>query len=189
VRAGTDRFNVGDIAAAEQLFRNALERNPTNPVAHFCIGNIMAMSGRAEEALGHFAKAEAADPGQFNYPLCQGKALRDMGKNDEAVAALRRAVALCADKAEAHAELGRALFGAGKFDAAIESLGKAVALAPDEVPTRYSLAMVLFRAGRSDKALYEGRKAAESARAAGHAAQAQEIEAAVEMMRKGGVAR
>jgi tetratricopeptide (TPR) repeat protein len=182
VRAGTDRFNVGDLSAAEQSFRRALEYSPTNPVAHFCLGNLMAMSGRSEAALGHFAKAETADPNQFAYPLCQGKALRDMGKNAEAVEALRRAVSLGADKAEAHAELGRALFGTGKAAEAVESLTKAAALAPDDVPTRYSLAMVLFKDGKVDKAEVEGRKAAELAKAAGRTDQAREIQAAVETM-------
>jgi tetratricopeptide (TPR) repeat protein len=182
LRAGTDQFNMREWGAAESSFRRALEINPTNPVAHFFLGSVLAMSGRAEAAGGHFASAEKTDPKRYVYPFSLGKALRDIQRIPDAVEALRRAVALGADKADAHAELGRALFDSGRMDEAKGALMKAVALDPDDVPARYSLAMVLFKAGEFKKAVSEGRKAAELAVAAGRHDQAREIRAAVDAM-------
>jgi tetratricopeptide (TPR) repeat protein len=182
VRAGTDRFNVGDLDAAERSFRRAVEHNPSNAVAHFCIGNILAMRGRAGDAVGHFAKAEESDPTQHAYPLCRGKALRDLGRNEESVASLRRAIALTNANAEAHAELGRALYSLGRSAEAVESLARAVALAPDDVPARYSLSMALFKVGRTADAAAEARRGADAAGAAGRQDQEKEIRAALDAM-------
>ena len=50
-RSGNDAYERGDFVAAEQAFREAIERNPNDPRLHFNLGNALARQQKFDEAI------------------------------------------------------------------------------------------------------------------------------------------
>lgn len=104
VRAGTDLFNAGDVARAEEMFRRAVQANATNDIAQFCLGNTLAMRGKFAEALTAFTRAEELVARDI-YACRRGQVLRELNRLPEARAALERALRINPQNAEARREL------------------------------------------------------------------------------------
>ena len=146
VRAGTDLFNGGDAAHAETMFRRATALNPTNDVAHFCLGNTLAQQGRFSDALTSFTRAENLATRDL-YADRIGQTLRQLHRLPEARTSLERAVRHNPQNTEAQTELGKVLYELGLFEDAVTVLTTAVKLAPDQASLRYSIAVALWKTG------------------------------------------
>jgi tetratricopeptide (TPR) repeat protein len=81
-----------DYARAAAAFAAALEREPALARAHNGLGVVAAENGRTEEAIGHWRKAVAANPREYDTLFNLGLLLRRAGRADEARAHLRRFV-------------------------------------------------------------------------------------------------
>lgn len=62
IGAGVDLLRQGNTAAAEQLFEQAVAREPTNPVGHYDLGVVLQASGDRRGALRQYRLAFANDP-------------------------------------------------------------------------------------------------------------------------------
>lgn len=182
VRAGTDLFNGGDAVRAEAMFRRAIGLNPSNDVAQFCLGNVLAAQARLPEALQAFHRAEKLTP-RAMYACRQGQVLRELKQLPEARAVLERAVQLDAGNAEAQVELGKVLHALGDPHGAVAALRAGVKLAPQDASYRYALAVALTAGGE----LAEAESEAKTARSlAGGSEQARQIEGLLNAIRKRG---
>ena len=103
IRAGTDLFNGGNVARAEEMFHRAARFSPTNDIAQFCLGNALAAQGKFAEALAAFTRAEELVPRDI-YACRQGQVLRELRRPAEARAALARALRMNPRNAEAQRE-------------------------------------------------------------------------------------
>jgi tetratricopeptide (TPR) repeat protein len=182
LRAGTDLFNGGDAIKAEAAFRRSLGLNPSNSVAHYCLGNTLALQGRFAEAERLFRRASELAPGRGEYLFGLGKALREQKRAAEARETLEAAVRVEPDHAGARAELGRALYDVGAFDAAAAALAEAAKRLPSDVTVRYSLAVALYRSGDAASARREAEAARDLAAAAGDRATVRQVEALLTSM-------
>jgi hypothetical protein len=60
--AGSIALRVGQRAASESYFREALERDPDDAYAHLELGALLAQRGRRQEAIATLERARALDP-------------------------------------------------------------------------------------------------------------------------------
>ena len=150
----------GELAAAEQLYRELLAAAPSSFAARHMLGVLRAQQGATQEALELLAEALAQKPDApdalFNY----ANVLKGTGRAEEALAAYDRALAARPDYAAAHAaraELlnrkGNELREAGRFEEALGCYDRALADAPAWPDALNNRAVALWSMGRFDAAL------------------------------------
>lgn len=59
IQAGVEAYLDGELDLAEIKYRQALERRPKDPAAHYNLGTLLRVSGRITEALEHLHHAAA----------------------------------------------------------------------------------------------------------------------------------
>jgi protein O-mannosyl-transferase len=129
------------------LFAHGLEVTERNHILHINLGIEQVRRGQLEDAIGHFRRAVAIEPGYWYGQLALGSALARGNQPAEAVACLETALRQHPDSAEARSAL----------EAAREKVGRDAA--PDSAPLRYERARALVAAGRRSEAKDELRAA------------------------------
>jgi tetratricopeptide (TPR) repeat protein/glycosyltransferase involved in cell wall biosynthesis len=144
---------AGDVARAEQLCRQVLEREPDCAEAHFDLANLLTGAGKRAEAVAHYRHGLRFRPDHAEALTGLGVALAEQGALDEAVANLQAATRLKPDLARAHYNLGVALAQQNKFDEATTRLEEALRLQPGYAQAYYALGNVRSSQGKKDEAL------------------------------------
>ncbi len=129
------------------LFAHGLEVTERNHILHINLGIEQVRRGELQDAIGHFRRAVAIEPGYWYGQLALGSALVRANQPAEAVTCLETALRQHPDSAEAM----RAL------EAAREMLAREAA--PDSAPLRYERARTLVASGRRSEAKDELRAA------------------------------
>jgi len=168
VAAGKRAFTESDLAGAEQILREALEKGANYADLHYLLGRICHRRGKMREAVEHFQASAAINPAYTEALLSLAITLSDLGRYEEARAAYRRAADAAANRgvsaggqilqgriANLHAELGDLYHALGQHEEAVAEYRKAVAVAPDYPDLRLRLAAVLREAGRTAEGLAE----------------------------------
>ncbi|MGP0067940.1 MAG: tetratricopeptide repeat protein [Isosphaeraceae bacterium] len=151
--AGWERFKAGDLAGAEQIYRQVVQLQPTNAQAWYMLGAVNQLKGRADEAVLHYQEAIRLVP---DFPeACNnlGVALHTQKRTEESVAALRRALAIKPDYAEAYNNLGNALHERGELVEAVDCYSQAVRLRPDYIEALNNMGNALRNQGRLSEAM------------------------------------
>ncbi len=159
IQFGVSRLGAGRPAEAAGLFRQALERAPSDVVALNGLGIALTQDGRAEEALSWFDLAIKAHPRFPPAHTNRGLALQQLGRWDEAAACHRRALKLDPNYPQAHTNLGAVLAEWGRHRDAERHHRRAVALNPRLVEAQTNLGNALFHLGRDDEAMACHRRA------------------------------
>jgi tetratricopeptide (TPR) repeat protein len=151
----------GDYRDAETLYRATIDRNPAAWLAHNNLGNLLADSGRRDEAMAHFDAALRANPQFWEAHLSRGNALAELpGRLPDAIAEFATAARLAPEADRPHTNLGNALLEAGQTDEAIRQLRVALALNPASAEARNDLGNALAGTpGGLDSATAEYRRA------------------------------
>jgi tetratricopeptide (TPR) repeat protein len=124
------------IAAAAAV----ITENPGEPWAYKEIGLSTMYLGRAEEALGWFAKAERfgpRDPGRWTWFDSRGHALILLGRDEEAIRFLRLALDANPKAVSTHAFLSAAYALTGRADEARAALSQHARLRPGETVANF----------------------------------------------------
>jgi protein O-GlcNAc transferase len=143
---------AGNLRAAEQLFRQALEAEPERAETWYYLGILHSQQRRFEPAIEYLQKAIALDPRQPVYVYALANAHLERGEYGEAAARYRRAIRLHHDFADAHNNLGIALERDGRLGDAVRSYREAVRLRPDNVASLVNLGNAQRRLGALDEA-------------------------------------
>jgi Flp pilus assembly protein TadD len=143
------------------VWRQALEKNPSESRGHLNLAYALVRTGQVEEALAEYRKACELSP---EDPLAFAEsalAMTQAGKTREAVAYYRKSLALDAANAGVQADLGALLVQQGETVEGLQHLEKAVALKPESAAVRNKYASALAQAGRFPDAVGQFRKAIE----------------------------
>jgi protein O-GlcNAc transferase len=127
---GVLAHQMGRPDLAVVLIRQAIDKNETNPTAHFHLGCALCDQGQLDAAAAAYREAVRNDPAQTDAYCNLGNVLREQGKLDDVLAACRQAIRLDPDLAAAHCNLDTALQGQGKLDEAIAAMGRPSASNP-----------------------------------------------------------
>ena len=159
---GNLQASAGDLAGAADLYRRALEQpSRFSPEAHSNLGNVLARTGRTDEAVGHFEAALRLRP---EYPEALNNLANTLALKGDlagAEALYRKANRLRSDSPDPWLGLGGVLQETGRIEEAIEAFRRCVELAPSRASANYYLGKALAAAGREDEAAVYLRKAAE----------------------------
>ena len=90
--------HAGNLHAAEQLFRQALEMDPHRAETWYFLGVLHSQQRRFEEAIEYLQKATSIDPRQPVYFYALANVFLERGDYDEAASRYRRAIRLHHDK-------------------------------------------------------------------------------------------
>jgi len=151
---------LGDFAAAEQMFETATKIKPDYAEAHFNLGVIFKGYGKLTEAVECFKRAITILP---NYPDAHnnlGNTLGELGQQKAAIDSYEWALAYKPDYAQAHLNLG-VLFS--KFDPnkAIDYYKKAIEIDSNYYAAYFNLASTFRHLGLVDDAIVSYEKAIE----------------------------
>jgi len=144
---------AGQLAQAENLYRQILAEQPDHAGALHYLGVIAYQSKNFDDAVNLIRRAIALKPDYADAYSNLGNVLRDLGQLDEAVTAARQAIAHKPNYPEAYNTLGNALRDQGQLEEAIGAYRRAVDLKPDDAQLHNNLANVLRESGQIDQAI------------------------------------
>jgi predicted O-linked N-acetylglucosamine transferase (SPINDLY family) len=157
--AALDSHLAGNLAQAEQLYRQVLEVEPDNAGAPGFLGALAYQAGRLEEAAGFYRRAAELKPNSAALHHSLGNVLHALGRTGQANAAFRRATECDPNHAEAHFNLGNGLFDQHRFAEAAASYRRALAIRPHNADALCNLGNVLEAQGQLDEAVAAYRSA------------------------------
>ena len=151
---GFRRYQGGQLAEAEQFFRQVLAVDPRHADALHLLGIIAYQVGQNERAIEIIGKAIEIKPTVAAYHSNQGSALQELGRLDQAVAAFDTALRLKPDYATAYYNKGNALKELGRLEDAVVALNTALRLKPDYEEARSNLMICLhYQAGNNEDSI------------------------------------
>jgi len=152
LRHALDFHQRGNLAEAEQIYRQILLVDPAHADALHLLGTLAQQVGRSDVAIDLIGKAIAADRRQAAFHSNLGTAFQALGRLDEAAVSYRNALALKPDMAEAHMNLGAVLEAQGKHSDAEARFRRALALKPNLAEAHVNLGNILLAQGKLEEA-------------------------------------
>lgn len=121
---GNNALRRNDLAAAEELYRQAIAVDANYMPAYYNLGNVLHQTKRYAQALTAFETAAALAPDDYEIQVNMGVTLNAMTKYDNAIAAFERATALVPNGLEAAINVGIAYYRSGRYQQAIDIWSK-----------------------------------------------------------------
>lgn len=150
---GVCLLQKGDPAAAEREVRQAISDGKGSFARHYnTLGNILAATGRPQQALDAFAQAARKDPSLVDAVFNQGTVLLGLGRADEAGTAFSKALELAPTHTGALNNLGGALIKQGRAADAVKLYQTALAKGAPLLAIGANLANALELANQVDEA-------------------------------------
>ena len=143
----------GDVAQAERLYRQVLDRDPANFIANYFFGVMRFQQGQNEDALRLVTIALQANPAAADAHTVQGLCLQNLQNLEQALASYDRALAIQPDNIEALINRGAVLRSSGKFASALASYDRALAIQPDNIAALLNRGNTLLELRRFGEAL------------------------------------
>lgn len=138
----------GNDALAIRAFREAVQRGPTDPLAHYNLGVLLAANGAPAEGLEHLRRAVRLDPDYRDAHFNLGLVLGDAGRMAEAEEHFSRAHAIDPGDDEIRRTWARSLTRLGRMAEAEEVLVEMLDRDPEDDETALALAETLEAASR-----------------------------------------
>jgi tetratricopeptide (TPR) repeat protein len=150
---------AGNLAQAEQLYRQVLQVDPANVQALYLLGTVYQSVGRLADAVASYRQALWYKPDYVETHNHLGVALAMAGQLGEAAGHLQEAVRLAPGAAEPYSNLGIVLSMQGKPEEAMAHFQQAIRLRPDFAEAYNSLGNTLNSQHRYDEAAENCRQA------------------------------
>ena len=148
---GALHLQAGDLAAAENLIKQAVAVNPDHGPALSNLALTLRLRGQSTEALAVFDRACAVEVNpetEFNRALL----LLDLRQPEDALAGFDRAIAGAPRHVGAQIGRGNALERLGRLSDAVAAYDRARKLNPQSVEAHHNLGCALHSVGRIDEA-------------------------------------
>ncbi|MGP8093758.1 MAG: tetratricopeptide repeat protein [Candidatus Sulfotelmatobacter sp.] len=147
------------MAGAIEQWRQALQLDPDDAMAHFSLAVSLSGNNQESEAVAEYRKACALDPHRAAWFDHFAVSLALTGDPDAAVANWQKSLTLDPSNAKAEMEMGVVLAEKGQVPEGLDHLRKAVALAPDVADAHNALGWELAKAGQMDEGVEQLQKA------------------------------
>ena len=134
--------------AAEQLYRQVIEKQPDYSEALYGLGMLAQQKGALQEAQKYLSTASQVQPNSVKIWFSLGNLLQGQGQLPEAEAAYQKAIVLRPDAGTIYNNLGYTLQQQGKWEEAIASYQKALEFQPNCTEAEINLGNALFAQGR-----------------------------------------
>jgi Tfp pilus assembly protein PilF len=145
----------GQLAEAEALYRQVLEKEPQAVDAWINHGAALQGLGHLREALASFDQAVTRIPTNASAWHNRALVLLELNRQAEALESFEKVLALAPRHADAWRGRAHALLILGFSEEALKSLDQALNLAPGHPETMYRRAAILYVEQRFDQALAE----------------------------------
>src|SRR3569833_496924 len=145
VAEGMKALGANQPAAAEPLFRKALEANPFDLQANFNLALVLGMENKDSEAVAAWRKTLGLKPGLYEAELNLGILLIRDHQPGDALSLLKEATDAKPAEFRPHFYYGQALFAAGQFAEAEMQLQAAVTANPKSAAANLGLARSLLK--------------------------------------------
>jgi Tfp pilus assembly protein PilF len=155
------RIQVGYWKDNFTLFGRAIEVTENNYIMHNNFGLALANHKKYDEAIEHFEKVLAINPGYIRAGANIAFVLRRQGKVDEAITIYKELLQSNPHWPEVHNDLGRAYASQGLADEAIECYKEALHLRPNFAQAMNNWGMILKDQGKTEEAMEKFKKAHE----------------------------
>jgi len=143
----------GQLAEAEQIYRQILQRDPAQFDALQLLGAVEIQRGRYAEGANLIQRALAINPHSARALLNLGHALARLERHDEAAESFSRAIAVKSDYPQAHQGRGVALLQLGRATEALASFDAVLAMQPAHSDAIGYRGVALAQLGRHGEAL------------------------------------
>ncbi len=138
---------AGNLAAAEELYREYTQRQPDDAVGWSNLAAAVRDQGRTTEALAFVDRALALEADSSRLRALKASVLLSLRRAPEAEALLREAVELDPTLAQAWSDLAGVQSALQKKSEAVQSLERYVALRPSDAAGRFRLGEACLAAG------------------------------------------
>jgi tetratricopeptide (TPR) repeat protein len=135
------------------LWREVLQNQPNNYMAHNNLGRLLMHRGQLPEAINELQLSVAANPNRYFAFNNLGVALYRSGRYAEAIEPLNRALQLNPDCADALQNLGNSLRQLGRLPEAKEKLDHALRLRPDDAEVQNNMGVLLESSNQVPQAI------------------------------------
>jgi len=147
------RHSLGDAEGCMQALQEVLKHFPNDEASLTFVAQVLAETGKSNEALSYLDKSLAIDPQSTWAWNNRSVALNNLGRNAEALGCCDRALAIDSKFAAAWFNKGNALVALARNDEALDSYGKALAIDARNANAWVGNGNVLDMLGRSDEAI------------------------------------
>lgn len=141
------------------LWRDSLDKNPENALAHNNLANALRAGGNAAAAVYHYRQALRIDPRHVKAWNNLGIALRDQGRDAEARDLFRHALVIEPDYVDARFNLALTVERLGDDDTAEAHYRHVLRLNPKHPYTHFNLGHIMNKRGQSNRAVAHYRQA------------------------------
>jgi tetratricopeptide (TPR) repeat protein len=114
-----------------KLFKHALDATSNNYVAHYNLGNALALQGKLTGAVSHYNKALQINPDHAEAHLNLAVGLDRQGKHQEAIQHYAEVLRISPHDAQSHNNLGVALAEQGRLKEAVAHFTEALRIDPN----------------------------------------------------------
>lgn len=153
VAQGFRHHQAGRLAQAEQLYRQAIARDPNQADAHHFMGILANQAGKTDIAVHLIQKAVSLNPNLTAAHFNLGVALEKINQPDAAAASYTRAVSLDNTHGDALLHLGRLEINRGQWENAARCFERLSTLSPGNIEARFYLGVALENLNRDDAAV------------------------------------
>lgn len=151
---GDKHFHEGEMARAEECYRQALAVNPAFAEAFNALGNSLCLQGRHSEALSSYQSALQLKPDYAGAYNNLGNLYHSQNQLGEAIACYRKTLEFKPEfAAEVYNNLGSVLHQQGNLADAVTCYRQAIALKPDYSGAYTNLGIALTYLGYPEAAL------------------------------------
>ena len=137
------------------IWTDTVAKRPDNVRAQYNLGNVLAATGRAAEAIGRYEQALRIKPGYAEAHNNLGNVLQTLGRETEAKTHFEQSLQSNPNNAEAHSNLGNIFLQEGKASDAIAHYQQALRIKPDYAGAHVDLGNALFQTGKVPEAITE----------------------------------
>jgi len=153
VKLARGRHKAGDLAGAEEIYRQILAKTPRHSEAMHLLGALLGQRGETDTAIDLIRGSIEIEPNNAEARRNLGVLLAQTGRLDEALGQLRDAARLKPEDAQTHHDMAKILALRNQWEDSLARCRRAGELRPESAEIQRDIAVILVRRGRCDEAI------------------------------------